>query len=232
MFTRVLNSQAVQRAASFLVTFYLRFALSTTRWTLEGEAHLAPFVPGGKVVVAFWHECLPLMPAVWQRVRRQNPARVARVLVSRHRDGKFIASVLAGFGVAAAYGSSAVAPGKKVKDRGGASALRTMLATLADDDAVVMTPDGPRGPARRAAPGVAQLAAASGAPVLPMAARIRPRLILNSWDRMIVPLPWARGALVCLAPVAVAGDAADAALAELAAALDAAAARAETLCPP
>jgi lysophospholipid acyltransferase (LPLAT)-like uncharacterized protein len=234
MFSRVLNSQAAQRAAALVLSYYLRFALKTTRWTLDGEANLAPFVQDTPVVAAFWHECLPLMPAMCMIVLRQNPGRAMRVLVSRHRDGRFIGAILGHFGVQAVYGSAARVAGKSVKDRaknrGGAASLRSLLATLAEAGAVVITPDGPRGPARVAAPGVAQLAAVGGAPVLPMAARTSRRIRLNSWDRMIVPLPWGRGILVCLPAMRVAdGDAASVTL--IAAALSQAADRAEMLCP-
>jgi lysophospholipid acyltransferase (LPLAT)-like uncharacterized protein len=47
-----------------------------------------------------------------------------------------------------------------------------------------------------AAPGVAQLAAVSGLPVLPCAARTTRVRVLPSWDRMLLPLPFARGVLV------------------------------------
>jgi hypothetical protein len=230
MFTRVLNSQAAQRAAAALLGFYLRVALATTRWTLEGEAHLAPFVPGGAVVVAFWHECLPLMPAMWLHVWRQNRSRTARVLVSRHRDGRFIGAILRYFHATPVYGSAARASGKRTKQRGGAASLRALLTALDGGEAVVITPDGPRGPARVAAAGVAQLASISGAPVLPAAARLRHRILLRSWDRMILPLPLGRGVLVCLPPMRVADDS-EASLSMIAVALTAAADRATLLCP-
>jgi lysophospholipid acyltransferase (LPLAT)-like uncharacterized protein len=229
MFTRVLNSQAAQRAAAFLLGCYLRFALSTTRWTLEGEAHLAPFVEGGAVVVAFWHECLPLMPAMWLHVWRQNRRRTARVLVSRHRDGRFIGAILQHFHATPVYGSAARVSGKRAKERGGATSLRALLTALEAAEAVVITPDGPRGPPRVAAPGVAQLAAVSGAPVLPAAARMRHRIRLRSWDHMILPLPLGRGVLVCLPPIKVT-DESEASLGRVAAALTEAAARADQLC--
>jgi lysophospholipid acyltransferase (LPLAT)-like uncharacterized protein len=229
MFTRVLNSQAAQRAAAFLIGLYLRFALSTTRWTLDGEEHLAPFVSGGAVIVAFWHECLPLMPAMWHHVWRQNRDRTARVLVSRHRDGRFIGAILRHFHADAVYGSATRVAGKPTKERGGAASVRALLSALDAAEAVVITPDGPRGPARVAAPGVAQLASVSGAPVLPAAARLRHRILLRTWDQMILPLPLGRGVLVCLPPIHVADDG-EASRATIAVALTAAADRAEVLC--
>jgi len=229
MFARGLNGDVTQRAAAWLLGAYLRFALNTVRWTLDGADNLAPFAGDRAVVAAFWHECLPLMPALWMHVRRRNPHRGGCVLVSRHRDGRFIGAIMRQFGVQTVFGSTAHVEGKAPKERGGAASLRALRAVLAADQAVVMTPDGPRGPPRQAAPGVAHLAAASGAPVLPAAARLRHHIRLNSWDRMIVPLPFGRGVLVCMPPMQV-KDAEPATLAAIGAALTAAADRAESLC--
>lgn len=227
MFKRVVKSEALLRLGAWALAAYLGVCARTTRWQLEGEAHLAEAAQGGPLVLACWHECLPLMPALWLRARRMNPARRATVLVSRHRDGRFIGAILQRFGLEVAHGSSARA-GRA--DKGGASALRSLLQLLAQGQAVALTPDGPRGPARQAAGGLAALAALSGAPVLITAAHMRPMKRLRSWDRMMLPVPFGRGALVCLAPVLVAREAAEASLPGLQAALDAAAARAEALC--
>jgi lysophospholipid acyltransferase (LPLAT)-like uncharacterized protein len=57
-------------------------------------------------------------------------------------------------------------------------------------------PDGPRGPAERVQPGVVALAALTGAPVVPFGFAARPARRLHSWDRFMVPLPFARAAVV------------------------------------
>jgi lysophospholipid acyltransferase (LPLAT)-like uncharacterized protein len=231
MVKQVLKSGLARRAAAGAIAAYLRVALGTTRWTIEGEANLDPFAAQVPVIVAFWHECLPLMPAVWLRVRRANPVRGGAVLVSRHQDGMLIGDAMARFGVSVVQGSG-TQPGDaayKRARRGGAAALVALARRLREGDAIVVTPDGPRGPLRVAAPGVLQLAALSGAPVLPVAARVRWRVTLKSWDRMILPLPFGRGAMVCLAPFHVAREGAEAARTTLEAALTAAADRAEVL---
>ena len=232
MVKQVLRGAGARRAGARLIGAYLRFALQTTRWTVDGQANLLPFVEAGPVLVAFWHECLPLMPALWLHVRRINRGRAAVMLVSRHADGALIGDALSGFGLGTVQGSTG-RPGAddgKHEDKGGAAAMLALLRVLRRGDAVVITPDGPRGPAREAALGVLHLAATSGAPVLPVAARVRFRRRLNSWDRMILPLPFGRGVVVCLAPITVARHAADAALGPLTQALTEAADRAEALC--
>jgi lysophospholipid acyltransferase (LPLAT)-like uncharacterized protein len=220
----------LRKAAASAVGLYLELVLRSTRWTLEGEAHLAPYLAGGAVIVAVWHERLPVIPAFWASSRRQHPGRQVAALASRHRDGQFVAGVLARFGVRTVHGSSARARPGGWRDHGGASALRGLLAALAAGDAVVITPDGPRGPRRVAAPGVAQLAGMSGAPVLAVAGQVRHRITLGSWDRMVIPLPWGRGALVCAPPLHVPPEDAAVCLGLISAAMDEAAARADALC--
>jgi lysophospholipid acyltransferase (LPLAT)-like uncharacterized protein len=236
MFRRLLKSQALQHAAAWLISLYLKFALRSTRWTIEGQAHVAPYIDGGAVIVAFWHERLPVVPALWMRTHTANPHRRVAALASRHRDGRFIGGVLENFGVRVVHGSSgSVKPGAngaRRRDRGGAAGLRALLAALAEGEAVVMTPDGPRGPRRVAAPGVAQLAALAQVPVLPASGQVRHRITLRSWDRMGLPLPFGRGALVCLPPILVPSQDAAAFLPRIERALSEAADRADALCAP
>lgn len=212
---------------------YLRFTLRTTRWTLhEGEA--APYVHAPKpAIFAFWHERLLMMSALWTLSgERRPPGERGRmhVLISRHQDGRLIADILRGFGVGVVHGSSGRKGTFKDKQRGGATGLRALVAVLDAGDQVVITPDGPRGPRRTLAPGVAQLAALAGVPVVPCAAQSRRRRILPSWDRMVLPLPFSRGVLVCGTPIVVPRHAWAGALPCVEAALTAAADQADALC--
>lgn len=222
----LLRQPWMQAALARLLAAYLGFALRTTRWRLEGAAHVAPYIAGAPCVVAFWHERLPLMPALWLMARRQGLAGRIHVLVSRHRDGRFIGTVVRRFGVDLVFGSS----GSRDKSRGGSAGVRALLGLLAAGDQVAITPDGPRGPRRQAAPGVAQIAALSGVPVLPAAAQTTRHRLLPGWDRMILPLPFGRGVVVCGPVLLVPRDSWQDATARIAAALDEAAARADALC--
>lgn len=207
---------------------YLAFALRTTRWTLHGAEHLDVHLLRGPAVFAFWHERLPLMPAFWGLARDRRGPGDARmhVLVSRHHDGRLIGDVVRGFGVAVVHGSTAKGGGQK----GGAAGVRALVAVLASGDQVAITPDGPRGPRRVAARGVAQIAALSGAPVLPLAAQTTRRRVLPTWDAMVLPLPFGRGVLVCGPAIVVPREGWDALLPRIEAALTEAADRADRLC--
>jgi lysophospholipid acyltransferase (LPLAT)-like uncharacterized protein len=225
MMRKLIRHPAVQGGLARLVGLYLNLVVRTTRWRLLGaEPALALVAQGQPLILAFWHERLPLMPPLLHlaadrepRVRELRP----HVLVSRHRDGRFIGAAVARFGVDMVYGSS---------HRGGAGALVGLLRALRQGQPVLITPDGPRGPRRQAAPGVAQLAAVSGAAVVPLGGATSAQRRLGSWDRMMFPLPFGRGVLVCGTPMLVPRDGAEAALPGIAAALSAACDEADRLC--
>lgn len=213
MLKGVVRGPAGQAVLAAALGRYLEFALATTRWTLVGEHHVAPFMrPGNPAVVAVWHERLPLILALWNIARRRpgNEGLRARALISRHSDGRLLGMVLDRFDVDAAHGSTS---------RGAVGGMKGMLEALGQGVHAVITPDGPRGPARRAAAGVASLAALAGVPVLPVAAQTSLRRELPTWDRMVLPLPFGRGRIVCLPPIFVGRDDEAAALPSIEAAL-------------
>lgn len=76
---------------------------------------------------------------------------------------------------------------------------------------------------------MARLAALSGVPVLPVAAHTSRARVLGSWDRMVLPLPFGRGAIVCGEPIWVPRRGDDP-LPRIEAALTDAIERAATLC--
>jgi lysophospholipid acyltransferase (LPLAT)-like uncharacterized protein len=221
MLKRLSRQPAVQQAGAHLLGLYLQFALRTTRWTLHGEPHVAPHLAGAPAVVAFWHERLPLMPILWLLARARGDSARMHVLVSRHRDGRFIGTVLRRFAVGVVHGSSS---------QGGATGLRALAALLARGSLVAITPDGPRGPRRRAAPGVARIAELSGFPVLPCSAQTTRRVELGTWDGMVLPLPFGRGVIVCGPPLIVPQDGWQDALPSIEQALSDAADTASRLC--
>ena len=221
---KMLRSAPVQAVLAHVLGLYLWLALRSNRWTIEGEQHFIPHAAGEPAVFAFWHEYLPLMPQLPALGRRQKVYKRTGVyvLVSRHRDGQFIAAAVRRFGVDSIHGSSS---------KGGATSLRIMLAALARGDMIAIAPDGPRGPRRQAAAGTAQLAALAGVPVLPCAAWTSRRIQLKSWDRMAIPLPFGRAVMVFGPVVRVARDRWQDAVPAINAALLDVAHRADRFCP-
>ncbi|GEN58968.1 glycosyltransferase N-terminal domain-containing protein [Acetobacter nitrogenifigens] len=212
------GSELLRRIVQTCVRRGLALALTTTRWKVDMDAAsrsllLDPAGPG--VLVAFWHEALMLAPTLWWWTEPRNPLLRLRVLISRNRDGRMIAGVVAPWRIPALHGSS----DRKGKNKGGASALRRLRASLEQGDVVAIMPDGPKGPRREVQAGALALAELTGAPIIPVGVACS-GVRAGSWDRMIVPLPFGRGRLVCGPPLVVARGRRDEMRAQLTAGLN------------
>lgn len=150
---------------------------ATLRFEVEGAEHYLEFrKKGHPVVFALWHS--RLLPLAYVH-RNQNLV----VLASRHRDGEYVARVVQRLGLDTARGSST---------RGGARGMRELVRAAREGRDLAITPDGPVGPAREVKMGLVTLARLTGAPVIPVTVGGHRVWRLNSWDRFLVPKPFAR----------------------------------------
>lgn len=142
---------------------------------------------GQAIVFSLWHG--ELFPLLW--VHRDEGV---SVLISEHRDGEIIARVAERVGFATVRGSTS---------RGGGRALLGLTRVLKEGRDIAITPDGPRGPAHRYAPGALIAAQRAGAPIVPVAIHIDRALRFDSWDSFAVPWPFARLTVAYGAPTRV-----------------------------
>ncbi|MDQ8154902.1 MAG: lysophospholipid acyltransferase family protein [Gemmatimonadota bacterium] len=150
----------------------------TWRIDLRGEPNWP--TQGGvrrPVVVAVWHG-LMLAP-IWTQRNRGIMA-----LASEHGDGEIIARILERLGYAP--------PARGSSSRGGVRGLITMINALRGGTSLAFTPDGPRGPARVAQPGLFVAAHRASVPIVPMSMHAARVWRLKSWDRYAIPKPFAR----------------------------------------
>jgi lysophospholipid acyltransferase (LPLAT)-like uncharacterized protein len=178
-----------------LAAALIRALGATWRVRVEGQS---PFDSGARPLLgALWHRSA-LLAAYQFRDRR------AVVIVSRSRDGDWIEALLSRLGYAPSpRGSSS---------RGGAAALRQQIRATRETGVGALLCDGPRGPAGVAKPGIVLLARACRAPLWPVVFSARPALRFGSWDRMLLPLPFARVICAYGEPIVVPRDANDATL--------------------
>jgi len=217
---KLLQSARAQAVLAWLAAQYVGLVAQRLNWRFEGDSNLLLLAQPSPVILVFWHEALPSMPVLWTRAKEMGMTRRAVVLASAHRDGQLIGQAVRHMGIGLVSGSSS---------RGGPAGLRGLLKALESGANVGLTPDGPRGPRRICAPGVAQLAAMSGCRILPCGAITSHARALRSWDQMRIPLPLGRGALVCGTPISVSRDDWQSALPLVTAALNGAMERAAQL---
>jgi lysophospholipid acyltransferase (LPLAT)-like uncharacterized protein len=203
------------RLAAFLAAGLLRALRATLRLRFDGEEQIRAWERGDRrVILAFWHRHLLLMPWSYR-------GKGISVLVSRSKDGELIARAVAHLGIATARGSSS---------RAGAIGLHALLRQARSGMDIAFTPDGPRGPALEVQPGVLMAAKATGWPIVPVALGASRSWRLRSWDRMLVPKPGARLQVCYGEPLTVPREASiEPFAAELKQRLDACEARAEGL---
>jgi lysophospholipid acyltransferase (LPLAT)-like uncharacterized protein len=179
----------LRRVVPYLAYAYVTFVGWTNRMTVSGaDVPKKIHDSGGRFIYAFWHQRQVFFTWTHRDVD-------AAVLVSRSKDGEMIAETMRLSRIKAVRGSSS---------RGGAAAAKEMVDILRSGWDVGITPDGPKGPARKVKGGVLRVAQLSGVPIVPIANATSRRVELKkAWDRFHVPLPFGRSAVVYGAPVRV-----------------------------
>jgi lysophospholipid acyltransferase (LPLAT)-like uncharacterized protein len=165
------------RAALLVGLGLLHVIGRTWRFSVRnGEALAKARASGRGFVFSLWHG--HLLPLLWHH-RGQGVI----VLISEHRDGELVARAAASLGFGLIRGSTT---------RGGGRALIALVRVLQSGKEVAITPDGPRGPARKFAPGALVAAQRSDSLILPVAMSADRAWRLKSWDGFTIPKPFAR----------------------------------------
>ncbi|HEX6939615.1 MAG TPA: lysophospholipid acyltransferase family protein [Longimicrobiales bacterium] len=165
------------RTAGWAGSVVLDALFGSATFEVVDDAHYAPIRERGEpCIFVTWHG--RLLPAVYHRRHEGITA-----LVSRSKDGEYIARVLRHWGYETVRGSSS---------RGGARAVRELVRAARAGRSLAISPDGPRGPRQKMKPGALAVAQATGMPVVPIAAGTDRAWWVEGWDRFLVPKPFAR----------------------------------------
>lgn len=166
----------------------LRTLASTWRVRfLNPEVISAQHREGGRVIYVLWHG--NLLPLLWSHRDRD-----IAVIISEHADGEIIARIATSLGFRTVRGSTS---------RGAARALLGACREIDAGHDLAVTVDGPRGPARSVAPGSPIIAQRTGAAMVPVAAWTDRAWRLKSWDRFMIPKPFARVTVAYDSPIRV-----------------------------
>ncbi|MFC1534293.1 lysophospholipid acyltransferase family protein [Thermodesulfobacteriota bacterium] len=105
------------------------------------------------------------------------------VMVSQSRDGEYAARLMKPFGFMGVRGSST---------RGGSNALKELTQKIIEGASGGMIVDGPLGPAREAKIGAVLISRNAGVSLIPVIWGTDRCWVINSWDRFMIPKPFAR----------------------------------------
>jgi lysophospholipid acyltransferase (LPLAT)-like uncharacterized protein len=172
----------------------IRLLWASYRYRLHGEEKALELVRRGRpMILTLWHEDVFAM--AWYLAKLTTAGVGVTYLVSPSADGEFAFRVLAVMGARSVRGSAT---------RSGVKAMHGLYrAIVTDGGSPVVLPDGPQGPRHHCKPGSLILARMSGAHILPMACAARRAGRLRTWDRLLVPLPLSRVAVVLGDPYTV-----------------------------
>jgi lysophospholipid acyltransferase (LPLAT)-like uncharacterized protein len=190
---KLLKKKPVIWVISILLSLIVRaiYFLNRVRYVFPPET--LPYAYGEKpAIFCFWHGRMIMHPFI------NPPGRRMHVLISQHRDGVLISTIMRCFGIHTVSGS---------RSKDAAKALRNLLAVTARGQNIAITPDGPRGPFQKAAPGAAYIASKTGYPMFAISFSATRHKRLRSWDQFMLPKPFGRITFVAAEPIFVPADA-------------------------
>ena len=164
------------KATLLLGRGFLHLLGRTWRFRVVNGAPLGQLRGKEGFIFSLWHG--HLLPLLWFH-RNEG----VLVLISEHRDGELVARAATSLGFGLIRGSTTHGAGR---------ALISLVRELQAGREVAITPDGPRGPANKFAPGALIAAERSDSYIVPVVAVADRAWHLKSWDRFMIPKPFAR----------------------------------------
>ena len=176
-----------RRLMYFLLTPLLRVLLALLWYSYRIEKilgeEIAEQIVADKTVSipCYWHQQHLLCANI---IRRWiNKGFDASIVISASVDGEIPARIAGAWGANIIRGSA---------NQTGALVMRDMYGALKGGSSIITTPDGPKGPIFEFKAGNILIARISGAPLVPLACAADRSWRLSSWDKMLVPKPFAR----------------------------------------
>jgi len=169
-----------------------RLLFATCRITWVGREHLQRLDREKRpLIAAFWHYGVFLILHL-SRGKRKWVA-----MVSSSKDGEYVARIVESFGFETVRGS---------RNRGGIGALKGLVKAVKERGlSAAIVADGSQGPPLLAQPGAVLLASHSGAAVVPVGWAADRYWSFRSWDRTVLPKPFARVLVEVGEPLVVPG---------------------------
>ena len=181
--TMKITSPFLNKLGGLLGSAAVRWWMSTLDYKVAYyDRTIDPIFPEcrGQKIYIFWHEYI-LFP-----LYLRGHCNLA-MLLSRHRDAEILSHAAYHLGFDFVRGST---------NRGGVAAIRELLAKSRTMH-LTITPDGPRGPRRRLAPGCVYLASKLELPLVVMGYGYdRPWRVRSAWDQFAIPRPHSRARAV------------------------------------
>jgi lysophospholipid acyltransferase (LPLAT)-like uncharacterized protein len=186
-----INRNILRVAGNFILHWALKVLCKTLKIRNKNSVHVERLIKENKnFVLAFWHGTM-IIPWYVHRDRRFV------ALVSRSKDGALLDKILRKWNYNVTRGSS---------HRGGSAALSAMINAAISEGSILITPDGPRGPANIMKPGAVIVAKKANIPLILLGVHHSRKKILKSWDRFEVPFFFSNVNLIYSDPICIDSD--------------------------
>ncbi len=188
LFKKIIKSESAKTLFCKLMYLYIKFTLLTSRVKIIYHDFEFNDYAYRQSIYATWHGRVLIMPIV-------NPSKLRScAIVSDHNDGRLIGDVIKQAGVLLIFGSS---------NRRRITALKEIMAYIKQGFNFLITPDGPRGPARQVDGAIINISSSSGLPIIPGSCSAKYAKIFKSWDNFMLPLPFNKITIVFTKPIDV-----------------------------
>jgi lysophospholipid acyltransferase (LPLAT)-like uncharacterized protein len=173
---KIIKNTIIADILCYILYMYLTICFKTTRWQYFNKEILESH-NNKAAIYLFWHSRMMMMPLLWHNNNMH-------VVISHHRDGRLISKVMEFFKLHTVSGSTS---------KGGVKAAQQIIELLKIGHSISITPDGPRGPARKLNSNALKLAQIANVPIIGVTYDITRKKTLSSWDKMIIPKPFGKG---------------------------------------
>ncbi len=188
MKARKLRQDFLRLIGQYIISIAVSVLCKTLRVTVTNSETLEQLAKENKnFIFAFWHGTM-LLP--WHLNRNKNVA----ALTSKSKDGDLLARLLKSWNYQVIRGSSS---------SGGEIALGIMVDYARNKNSVAITPDGPRGPAKKLKAGAVVTAKKSGLPLVLIGVGYNKKRVLRNWDSFQIPAFFSKANAIYSEPIII-----------------------------
>ncbi|MAI76974.1 MAG: hypothetical protein CBC25_06950 [Pelagibacteraceae bacterium TMED65] len=176
MIKKILKHNAFQLFLGWLISLYIRICFNTSTWIIKNEGVVTKeCVREKSLIICFWHSRLLMACFCW------NWEKKLKMLVSSHSDGKIISNAISHLGIQTISGSSR---------KQNISSLKEMIKLMNNNNALGITPDGPKGPNQKLKEGLISLLKKTQTTLVPFSYSAKFKIRLNTWDNFLFVTPF------------------------------------------
>ncbi len=186
------QTRAIITLIPFVYSVYMWLVYHTSKKTYINYARLKERINKKQGTLgAIWHQSTILLTYPYRHMG-------VATMASRSKDGEIISSVLKRLGFHSFRGSSS---------KGGGKALSAIIEFLKTEGIfATITVDGPRGPAKKVKTGIVRLAQSTGYPIFPLHGWAKRKILIKSWDKTMIPLPFNHLIIISSDPITIPED--------------------------